>query len=187
MTLRRLLVAAPLAMLVAVLAHVAGFGADHVLGGQQGLTLFCSALGALFALAAAATLTVARARPRSLAEAARGLRAALPGAGELGPFAAWLFGGALAAFWGLELLEGHGPLAALWVVPVAASLALATAVAVRATTRWLAGAGLALAALARETSLGLAPRFVRIEARGLAFQARPRCRSRRGRAPPRLA
>jgi len=186
MTLRRLLVAAPLALLVAVLAHLAGFGTDHVLGGQHGFTLLCSALGALFALAGSATLTVALGRPRSFGEAAQGLRGALPGAGELVPFTAWLAGGALAAFWGLELLEGHAPFASLWVVPIASLLALAVAAAARAATRWFARAGLALATLAREIALGIGPRSVRLEARSLTVHTRPRRGSRCGRAPPRL-
>ena len=187
MTLRRLLVAAPLALLVAFLAHLAGFGTDHVLGGQPGVALLCSALGALFALAGGATLTVALGRPRSLGEAADELRGMLPGAGDVVPFAAWLFGGAVVAFWSLELLEGHAPLGALWIVPVAALLALGAAAVSRAVVRWLARAGLSLAKLADEIPLGSSPRFVRLEARSLAVPHLPRRGSRRGRAPPRLA
>ncbi len=187
MNLRRLLVAAPLALLVAVLAHLAGFGTAHELGGEQGATLLFSALGALVALAGVAALAVALGRPASVGQAVRQLRDELPGSGEIGPFAAWLFGGALLSFWSLELLEGHGPLAAVWVVPVAGALALGTALAVRAVTRWLAHAGLALAALAQHVDLGIAPHFARLEAYGSRIEARATRGSHRGRAPPRLA
>jgi hypothetical protein len=187
MNLRRLLVAAPLALLVAVLAHLAGFGTSHELGGERGLTLLCSALAALGGLAGAAAFAAALGRPRGLADVARELRGALPGSGEIAPFAGVLFGGSLLAFWSLELLEGHGPLAALWVLPVAALLALGTAWTVRVATRWLARAGLAFAAFAREVQLGLAVLFAPIEARYVRAVARSRCGSRRGRAPPQQA
>jgi len=187
MNLRRLLVAAPLALLVAILAHVAGFGTTHELGGERGLTLLLSALAALGGLAGAAAFAAALGRPADLADVVRQLRGALPGSGEIVPFAGVLFGGSLVAFWSLELLEGHGPLAALWVLPVAAVLAVGTAWTVRAATRWLARAGLAFAAFARELQVGLALLFAPLEARYVRAHARSRYGTRRGRAPPQQA
>ena len=187
MNLRRLLVAAPLALLVAVLAHLAGFGTSHELGGERGVALLLSALAALGGLAGVAAFGAALGRPTGLAGVVRQLRAALPGSGEIAPFAAVLFGGSLLAFWSLELLEGHGPLAALWVLPVAAVFALATAWTVRAATRWLAEAGLAFAAFARDVHAGLAVLFAPLEARSVRAHARSRYGSRRGRAPPQQA
>jgi hypothetical protein len=187
MNLRRLLVAAPLALLVAVLAHLAGFGTSHELGGDKGLTLLYSALAALGGLAGAAVFAAALSRPARLADVARRLRAILPGSGELAPFAGVLFGGSLVAFWSLELLEGHSPLTALWVLPVAAIIALGTAWTVRAATRWLARAGLAFAAFASELHVGLALLFAPVDARYVRAHARSRGSSRRGRAPPQQA
>jgi len=187
MTLRRLPVAASLALLVAVLAHWAEFGTEHVLGGKHGATLLYSALAALIALALGAAFGVALGGPAaggSSAAAAR-LRAALPGGGELGPFAAWLFGGALSAFAGLELLEGHAPAAATWILPLAALAALGTAWLGRVATRWLAVAGLALAALGGELARALGPRLAPIEIRLTPAGSPGRRGARRGRAPPR--
>jgi hypothetical protein len=185
MTLRRLLITAPLALLVAVLAHLAGFGAGHELGGDHGASLISSALAALFALAAAATLAAALGQANSPADVLAELRRALPGSGEVLPFAGWLFGGSLPAFWGLELLEGHGPFGAGWLLPVAAVAALAMALAVRLVTRWLAEAGMALAALSESLTLGPAARLAPLEIRSLSAAQRLARGTRRGRAPPR--
>jgi hypothetical protein len=185
MTLRRLLVTAPLALLVAVFAHLAGFGTGHELGGDHGASLISSALAALFALAGAGALAAALGRADSPADVAAELRRALPGSGELLPFAAWLFAGSLPAFWGLEVLEGHGPFGAGWMLPAAALAALGVALAVRLLTGWLAQAGLALAALAAAVGLAVAPRLAPLEIRSLSAAQRLARGTRRGRAPPR--
>ncbi|HMD03410.1 MAG TPA: hypothetical protein VKG44_10655 [Candidatus Baltobacteraceae bacterium] len=190
MTSRRLLTALPLALLVAVLAHFAGFGTSHALGGPHGEALIFATLAALTGSALLALLRSALGATggrRSAAAAIADLRAAVPAAGEILPFSAWLLGGALTTFWALELLEGHALQSGLWVVPVAALVALGVAGAVRAATRWLAHAGLALATLCRPGWIGATTLFFRFESAVPASCPRLAGDAHRGRAPPRFA
>ncbi|GAC1548378.1 MAG: hypothetical protein NVS3B16_21250 [Vulcanimicrobiaceae bacterium] len=179
MALRRLLVAVPLAVLVAVLAHVAGFGFAHAPGGDHASALFELLAGSLAALLAGA---VYRGSVASTPTPIATKHAGRKGAVALAVLAA----GALAA---IELAEGHSLFGSAGLLPLLALIPLAVAVrsAARCASGLAARAGGQLAVYLRRVPGGS----------GAGFARRCRCRIRpygstvrrvtRGRAPPRFA
>src|SRR5579864_4242966 len=144
----RLPAALALAILVALTAHEAGFGTSHTPGGTHGAELIGAALATLALLLVAAVLWVAFGRFRRLtrAEASSLLAAALPGSGNVILGAAMLTAGGLAGLAGIELLEGHAPLAG-WAPFLVPLCAVVVAILARLLTVRLAALGLELAAL----------------------------------------
>jgi hypothetical protein len=184
MSLRRLLTATPLAVLVAFAAHAAGFGTSHVLGGAAGpellrLTLACVGLLAIFvfvhaALSGSSGRRTAVAWPRGL-----------PGAGELAALGLTLLAGGTLVFAALEASEGHGlSLSAAWLGGLIAAAA-GVAVGARLLFAWLTRLGRKLAEYGEAAAsslplwIGLRPAPVPVRVNG------PANRLRRGRAPPR--
>ncbi len=96
MYMRRLPIAAPLALLVAVLAHAAAFGDQHAAGMSHAATLLV-VIGVALSAALCAGFVDAALRPK----------AAIATSGRPAYFGAALVFGGLAAFWAIELLEGH--------------------------------------------------------------------------------
>jgi hypothetical protein len=178
MTLRRAFWALPLAVTVAVLAHVAVFGFSHAPGAGHAPELL-SALGTMLGLGLFGAF---------LGGALGAARGSITTERRLGYAPLWLAAAAAGAFALIELSEGRlalGP----WLEALAAILPLATGVAFAALSadRAARRAGLGFAALAR-----LRPRSARaifITRSGpvfaLAYVAWPGMR--RGRAPPFLS
>jgi hypothetical protein len=186
MTLRRLLAACPLAVLVAFAAHAAGFGSSHLLGGEAGPGALRLTLAWVVLLAGAAVAWVALSLPSraSVRSIARSLERGLPGGGRFDVLAGVLAVGGAGAFALLESAEGHGPvqLQAWW--PAATALAaLAVAAIVRLALSWLAGLGLFLARLG-ELRPSDAPSARRLAPAPVPVRTSPAARLRRGRAPP---
>jgi hypothetical protein len=187
MTLRRLLAAAPLALLVAYLAHAVGFGTSHAPGAANAGALLGGLLAAL-AVAALAPVLWLVFRPssnRSLKDALQALSANLPGAGNPAILAAVLAAGGGLAFAGIELSEGHG-LTLSWAIAGLLLAAVAIAALTGAALTWLARLGLYIAALCARLPERLRPAitFAPLALVPVSSLARG---SRRGRAPPRLA
>jgi hypothetical protein len=186
MVLRRALVTAPLAVVVALAAHAVGFGSDHVFGGAQagGLLALGAGGSVLLALLGLGWLTLSGGTAQG---GARRLYAFLPGSGLAGN-AAFLAGSGFIAFAAGEALEGRSPFGT-WATALGILVAaLAVAALSRAVARWLGAGAFALAGLVAAFTLGAprsAPAFARrrpaaaqrIDARGV----------RRGRAPPPFA
>ena len=178
MTLRRLPAAAILALLVAVLAHVAGVGFDHAPGSAHAAALLGTlGVSLFFALAAAFCGGALRGRGPSIATTAAS------GYSALG-----LAAGGFAGYALIELFEGHltlgGALRALVaVVPVALGVAFAARTIAAAAQR----AGARFAGFVRVRGRRAAPRHPahgRSRLRAVSAFAR---RASRGRAPPALA
>ena len=171
---RSRLIAVPLAVLVAVLAHVAGFGTEHVAGGAYAGTLLTT-LGAALGAAFAAGFLDAAIRP--------GIRIATWSRDRY--LAHTLLGGGLLAYTAIEVLEGHANLggslrASLALVPSAAIVAWIARFAADLCNR----AGTALAALdavirALGRLIAPPPRLVPVR-----VPTQPVYGRRRGRAPP---
>ena len=175
MCLRRLGLAVPLAFLVAILAHLAGFGADHAPGAAHAHGLLLG-LAATLGLLALATIFAGALR---LERRDKGTS----------PQAPWLpivlAAGGFAAFGAIELVEGHAPfgggLRALAAIGPAAVLVAKIS---RIAARMLRRTGAALAALAPPHSLPL-PRFAATRLLRMAASRSADARgSARGRAPP---
>jgi hypothetical protein len=175
MTLNRALWASPLAVAVAVLAHVVVFGAGHAPGAEH-------ASGLLGFLAAALGLALGA----TFLAGALGVANPIATGRRFGYSAPLALTGLSAVTFGLiELSEGH-PAAATWLAAILVMLPIALAVTWLAerTTRAVYGAGIAFA------SFALAPRrrgpatslllraYVPVRAVSIARGAR------RGRAPP---
>ena len=183
MSFRRLLVAGPLALFVAMAAHAAGFGSSHLLGGSAGANAAGVGLAWVALLAIAGIVSVAlRAPLRANAHAESvALAESLPGAGMLAATLA-LVGSAF--YVALEVLEGHAPQGSLLALTAILPLAVAVALAVRLGLAWIAQAGISLAALARTEFrpenlwMGPAPLLAR------TARTAPAHALRRGRAPP---
>ncbi len=106
MLLRRALVTAPLAVLVAVVAHALTFSDGHALAGGHGGPLLAVAVGGSLLCALVAFLSMAISQPDAR-QGRRLLREALPGGGRPGVTTAVLLGGGLVAFAAIEAAEGH--------------------------------------------------------------------------------
>lgn len=121
MTLRRAAAALPLALSVAVVAHVAGFGADHVPGGGHAAVLLFGLFAALAALAGWTFGAGYFGRPS---------RPSIATSATDGYLWATLTAGGALAFLAMEAIEGHlalapGSLAALLaLVPSALLVAI---------------------------------------------------------------
>jgi hypothetical protein len=146
MLLRRALVTAPLAVLVAMTAHAIGFGGDHLLGGISAGWLLLVGFGGTVLMAGACLLWVAFTQ-RNTSQGERALLSLVPAGGRIAA-AATVFGiSASAVFACGEALEGHSPAGTRITALALAAVALLAAFAVRACLRWLAAGGAALAAL----------------------------------------
>jgi len=189
MTLWRLPLAIALATCVALMAHLAGFGTTHALGGTHGAELAEAALAALALLFLAGVLFIAFATSRRLThvEAVRLLRSALPGPGGLASQVAVLAIGGSLVFGSLELLEGHTPVTAGWVLLLLPLAALAVALTARFLIERIAGLGLKLAALAGESAFALPRRTALAAFNAVPVTANVARGVRFGRAPPRQA
>ena len=182
MTLRRLGTFAPLAVLVAVLVHLAIFGTEHAPGAEHAARLY-TGLGASLVLAALGSVMYAALRARRHARRERravGLHRAL--------FPLQLAAGGTLAFALIELAEGHTPLAAgAWQFAATAAAACVVAAFAHHVARLLTLSGRALAAFASTVS--------RSPALSVFTRAFPSFRVRgavrpdacRGRAPPLFA
>jgi hypothetical protein len=186
MVLRRALVTAPLAVVVALAAHAVGFGSDHVFGGAQagGLLALGAGGSVLLALLGLGWLALAGVTAE---RGTRRLYAFLPGRGLAGN-AAFLAASGFVAFAAGEAMEGRAALGT-WATALGILVAaVAVAALARAVARWLAAGAFALAFFVAALTLGTqrpAPSFARrrpaaarrVDARGV----------RRGRAPPPFA
>jgi hypothetical protein len=187
MTLRRLLVAAPLALLVAYAGHAAGFGTTHALGGAHGPALLAGLVVALALSALVPVLWLAFGKtPRSLAEVIRGLASSLPASGNLPAMAALLAALGGIAFACIELTEGRAP-APTWALAALPLAALAVAALARFALSWLARLGLYIATLGERLPERLSPPTFLAPPAFAPVSASLARGSRRGRAPPRLA
>jgi hypothetical protein len=173
MAVRRALVSAPLAVVVALLAHTARFGSSHAFGGPQGHFLIAAALAglALLALLGPLVLGLAPARRRATPMESAGLILNLA------------LGGA-AVYSGMEWLEGHAPalVGGTWV-------ALGLSALLVALVALLAALGLRRLGLAIAATLPVLARCGRRGSETLRwalppFQLRLLPRASRGRAPP---
>ena len=174
MLLRRLLVGGPLAVLVAVLAHVVGFGFAHAPGTAHALDL-AVALGSALATLGSATVLWGSARENELRA-----RSTIASVAELSAFAAL-------AFVAIEALEGNvalgGSLRAFAaLVPIAMLVAW---LAPRADTK-LREFGISLRASLQRYRDDIALCFARASTRLLATSQTTSSRCR-GRAPPQHA
>lgn len=182
MTLRRALVTAPLAVLVAILTHAAVFAGGHALGGTHGSALLSVAVGGLLFVALAAFLRLAIAEP----DARRGerwLRTLLPAGGRTVRTASVLLGTGFVAFAAIELAEGHtmlAPAALGWL----AAVSLAVAAVVRIAARWIAAAGALVAASSLTAAQTIAPALPLALSRFFFANSFERAGARLGRAPP---
>src|SRR5580704_13446393 len=183
MVLRRALVTAPLAVLVALAAHTAAFGADHAFGGSYAAAVLAAGVGGALILGTLGLVWV------SLAESQAGraegrLGALLPARGSILPAAVMLAVSGFAALAIGETIEGRALAGTVAALPALAFAAFIVAFTAKRIVYWLARGGVALAALL-DLRLGSAP-----PARFLAFAAAPIARrtgsrgTRRGRAPP---
>jgi hypothetical protein len=188
MSLARLPAAIVLASLAAILAHLAGFGTSHVMGGAHGAEFLGAILGAGALLAMLGLGRIAFARRRlSWREATELLSETLPFAGPPLQRAALLLAGAVAIFSGSEALEGRGfeiPAWAFLALPLAAA---ALAYTVRGFATWLARLGLTLRAAFADAPIALGlPVFTAVAAPAIVRSSDIR-RAHRGRAPPHVA
>jgi hypothetical protein len=184
MSLKRLLAASPLAVLVAFAAHAAGFGSSHLLGGTAGPDFLRFTLACIALLALAVFLRAGLAAPAQRSKLGRRLARALPGSGGFVPLATTLLAGGAFVFAALEASEGHGlQLSTGWLGGLALA-AILVAAAVRFAIAWLTRLGLHLAALGDELATGLALWFTLAPAAAAVRATGPAARLRRGRAPP---
>lgn len=173
MAVRRVLVSAPLAVLVALLAHTARFGSSHAFGGQHGHYVIAAALAGLVLLALVSPFVLGFTPARGQATAPA----------SIGLFLNLVLGGAL-VYSGMEWLEGHAPALVGWTWAALGLSALAVAV-----LAFLAALGLRRLGLAIAATL---PLFVPKAGRGtfiIRFSPAPLqlhllSTASRGRAPP---
>jgi hypothetical protein len=176
MAARRVLVSAPLAVVVALLAHTARFGSSHAFGGPHGLDLIAAALAGVVLLALVSPFVLAFTPARRQPASARA---------GLGLLLNLTLGGA-AVYSGMEWLEGHAPALVGWTWAALGISALVVAV-----IAFLAAMGLRRLALAIAASL---PDFAPSRARKALTLRWPPPPGRlqllstasRGRAPPTL-
>jgi hypothetical protein len=186
MVLRRALVIAPLAVLVAMAAHAIGFGGEHLLGGSIASWMLAAGFGGTLLIAGAGLLWLGFTQ-RDARRGERALRSLLPAGGGIVAAATILGISGSAVFACGEALEGHSP-AGTWMTALAlGAVAVLVAFAVRACLRWLAAGGAALAAL---LAWAIAPTEGPVVSVAVERPAAPRLVSRgrhQGRAPPQPA
>jgi hypothetical protein len=186
MLLRRALVTAPLAVLVAIVAHALTFSDGHALAGGHGGPLLAVAVGGSLLCALVAFLSMAVSQPDAR-QGRRLLHAALPGGGRPGVTTAVLLGGGLLAFSAIEAAEGHVPLGSMAAFGSLVAVAAVVALGARLCAGWIAAAGALVAAAVVEPH---APLSLWAPARFSAVPVRVRNRALgtgRGRAPPHRA
>ncbi len=182
MSLRRVGTIAPLAVLVAVLVHLALFGTEHAPGAEHAARLY-SSLGAALALAALGSVLFAALRARRPSRHER-YEAGSPRVF----FPVELAAGGTLAFGLIELAEGHTPLAGgAWQLAATAAAAYAVAAFARYIGRLLVRSGHALAALASRVSRSPAASVLARTWRSYRIAGAVRAGARRGRAPPLFA
>jgi len=188
MSLARLPAAIVLASLVALTAHLLGFGTSHFMGGAHGAELLGAVLGAAALLAFAGLGRIAFARRRlTWADAMELLSRSLPLDGPLPARAGLLLAGATAIFAASEMLEGHGLATSSWAVFALPVAAAAFAHFARSLAGWLAHLGLTRRAVIGDASIAIErPNFAPLLAPALARSSDIR-RAHRGRAPPTVA
>ena len=146
MVLRRALVTAPLAVLVALAAHAIGFGSNHLLGGVDASWMFAAGIGGTLLVTGVALLWLAFTQS-DIRRAEQALLSFLPAKGGIAAGAALLGISGFAVFACGELIEGRSP-GGTWTTALAlAAVAVIAAFAIRACLRWVAAGGVALAAL----------------------------------------
>ena len=188
MPLRRLWAGGPLALFVAILAHVAGFGRAHAPGAEHAGELLV-VLAIALAVLAAAVLLRSLARAMGARNRAAGSPTTMPSTPRaLAGYVAALAALAGLAFAALEFVEGHlvtsGSLrSALALLPVAAIVAVIANRAGRTLDDIGSRIGAALAACAHDIVTAFAPRAVVRLRIGVARRGG----ALRGRAPPRIA
>ncbi len=184
-SLRRLLIAVPLAALVALITHEVRFGNDHDFGlGLHGLIVDFTLGGTmLLGLTASGRALLAAGHADGSVIATR-LRAALPAAGAPLPFAALIAILASAMYFGVEATEpqGDGPNALAFAV--AAALSMAIALLVRTAVAALAEAVTAFAARGMHRRRSAPAAAWRLAASPLPVRLRSAGGRRFGRAPP---
>jgi hypothetical protein len=173
MAARRVLVSAPLAVVVALVAHTARFGSSHAFGGPHGHYLIAAALAALALLALLSPFALGFAPAR---------RQPTPAA-SIGLLLNLVLGGT-AVYSAMEWLEGHDPalVGGTWV-------ALGLSALLVALIAFLAAAGLRRLGLAIAATLEVLTRCATGGAVTLRWTPRPNQlrllpRASRGRAPP---
>ncbi len=179
MTARRLPVAVPLGVLVAVLAHLAGFGFGHAPGGPHATELL-QVLGSALLLVLLCGFFGALLRPASV-------RRLLGAKGDVSGLLLLAVTG-FAAYALIELAEGHFTLAGalrglLYSLPAAALVGLAARAVARVTGR----AARRFAGYARSRALGTLDSFVPVTSVASRLRTSPPWVTWRGRAPPRFA
>ena len=178
MLLRRVGTIAPLAVLVAVLVHLALFGTEHAPGAEHAARLYLN-LGAALALAALGSVLFAalRARRESRRQRRAGShRVLLP---------LELAAGGTLAFGLIELAEGHTPLAGgAWQLAATVAAAYAVALFARYALRLLTLSGHALAALTSAIQRSRARYVYTRTWQSLPVHGAARAQACRGRAPP---
>lgn len=182
MLLRRAGAIAPLAVLVAVLVHLALFGTEHAPGAEHAARLYAN-LGAALALAALGSVLFAALRARRHSRRERRTASS-----QRVLFPLELAAGGTLAFGLIELAEGHTPLAGgSWQIAATAAVAYAVAAFARYVGRLLIRSGQALAALADGVSRAYACSVVRRVWQSHAACGATRAGACRGRAPPLFA
>jgi hypothetical protein len=146
MALRRALVTAPLAILVALAAHAIAVGGQHALGGAYAGILLAAGLGGTLLLAGMALLWLALKQPNARA-GEQVLLALLPAGGGFVAATTVLSLSGFAAFACAEALEGHFPLGTLGSALTSFAVSALVALGFRRYARWLAEGAAALATL----------------------------------------
>jgi hypothetical protein len=172
--LRRLPLSVPLAVVAALLAHTAEFGLSHAFGGALGFGLIT---GSIAALALAAILT-----PAAIALGVRAFRTW--SLGFVMCLGCEIAAGGVAAYVGMEHLEGHAPAFALWRTFALLSAALSTLLATMIASSGLARVGCAFAAGLREIARVLSSVYLSVSRTFKAFVVSFVGDPSLGRAPP---
>ena len=186
MALRRALVTAPLAVLVAIGAHLGGFGAEHALGGIASGGFLAIGIGGALVLGFAALAWVATAL-RDVDAGERRLLTLLPAQGGI-QLAAALAGYGFLTFAAGEALEGRSPLGT-WATSLALiATATLVAFAARRFARWLAAGAILIATILAGERRSTAPCPAAFAAPDAPTSIPSFARgAHRGRAPPHFA
>jgi hypothetical protein len=188
MSLARLPAAIVLASLVALTAHLLGFGTSHTMGGIHGGELLAAILAAAAVLSLVGIGRIAFARRRlTWTEATDLLSKSLPLQGPLIIRAGLLLAGASLIFAASEALEGRGLTTSIWALFALPAAAAAAAYAARKIAGSLAGLGLALRAVIGDATLTIALPGLALAVVPGTSRSSDLGRAHRGRAPPNVA